>query len=650
MIDPLTGITSDDHWYQYFNKPQEKQADLQDIRTKAGEDNLWFMGRHLVIATKKRKEQKLIPNWTQQRILAVFQAFLKAGIPIRLDIGKSRQRGSTTINLGRAFTLWFSERNMNIIVQAHTKPVTTNLFKGARRFYVNLDKKLQIPLERSNKQELIMEMAFGGSQLFLNTAGSVHEARAQTIHGALNSECAFYSDLDTTLEALEGSVPEDDPLSFIVNETTSFGSGTPWHKHVKAARPIIFDNYGQPIIGDALSGDTAYYFLFLEWAGDPECQMNFSSPIVKEKFREIVFAKAPFLKARMEHYNLTIEQICWYFKKCIDSYKGEWLRMQQEFPCSADESFLATGLTIIPTEVIEFYDHITTDGVMYDPLQEWNADPSTWVKNQYLVRDTHTYLEVWDMPRPNRHYVVTVDTASGMAKDNSCIKVHDIATQNLVAELHGKIEPKRLATYAMRIGNAYNTAVICVELNGLGLSTQSHIDGKYFHLYRRRSRGTMKGVQVTDKVGWHMDEDLRWVILANLRRIMMERMGGEYNPKEFIPSKGLVSELKTFIQTDAANGKPQATQGCNDDRVMTEAIGVFVCLEELLIRPDITPLAQIEDSRDNKTDPDPEEIMAMVEDPNWTGLEKYEKPTSLLSGPFCPDVQLSDEDYYDDDD
>lgn len=629
------------NWADRYQVQQKKLIGLQDVRNKAALDARWFMERNLVIATKKRREQKLIFNHSQRRVWDKIEELKLLGMAIRLIILKSRQVGISTQIAGYGFTRWWAERNFNALIIAHLKQVTANLFKKSKKFYIDLRPELRIPLERSNKQELIQDVAWGGSQLFLTTAGSPHEARSQTIHFVHGSEAAFYPDLEELKTALEASVP-DDPDTAIFWESTAFGAGTQFHELYK---------YGK-------SEEGLYVSMFLKWFEDPECSLpKFSNDLVRDKFLERVFAKASFLKDRMEHYGLTPEQICWYFMYCVDKYQGNWLKMQQEYPCDDEEAFLASGATIIPTNIIQAYKKLTKQGTMYDPLQmlEWNGEVESWkrIKNPYLERDRDSYLEVWQEPIKQRHYLISVDTASGQAEDNSCVMVFDILTQNLVAELHGKIDPKRLALFTARLGSAYNNAVVCVEVNGLGLATLSHLEDKYFNLYRRRSRGLITGTVMTDKIGWDMNEDLRWIILANMRRVMTERLFDEdANPQEFLPSPGLNGEMSTFIQPPNPTNsnitkKPQAERGCNDDRVICAAIGIYACLEEIQSRPDICPVGFWEVPQDDKLEyVDLEALNAMVDDPAWTGLTEY-TPSVLANAPFIMADLRDDDDYTD---
>jgi len=622
-------ITPPADWYSLFaSKKVEKTTTLQDIRNKAARYPRWFIENHLVIAVKKRQDKKLIMTRNQLQLWDKIEEKRLLGIPIRLIVLKSRQVGISTLCAAYGFTRWWSERNFNALIMAHLKPVTTNLFKKNRKFYAELDPAMRIPLERSNKQELIMDMSYGGSQFFLETSGSSHAVRSQTLHFFQGSEAAFYSDLDEVKEALEASVPDDDDDTAIIWESTGFGAGTPFHELWRSG----FDD------------ETIYESIFLNWADDPQHWHSVESDLIRDRYLERIFAQAPHLKDRMEHYGLRPEQIIWYFITCKNKYKGEWVKMQQEYPCDPDEAFLASGATVIPTMVIQAYRTKTRDGIIIDPLSDWSTDTQTWKKCDYLERDKNVYLEIFQMPVPNRHYLISVDTASGHGADNSCAMVFDIVTQNVVAELHGKIDPKLLAKWCMRLGTAYNHAVICIETNGLGLSTLTHMEDKYVYLYRQRTRGSVEGTRMTDRLGWHMSEDLRWNILINLRRNMMERLDVNAHPEEFIPSKAIISELATFIQPKTLTNKPQAEKGCHDDRVIALAIGVWACIEEIQMRPDIAPIAHSRIVDDNGSEElDVERLEAMIEDPNWTGLEDDWLERVEAVGPFVGGVRLDED-------
>lgn len=622
-------------WYQRFSSEPKRLVGLQDVRDKALAKPDWFIHSYLVIVDIITKNDMLFEwNNTQVMLWNMIWAIMYADLPVRLVILKSRQVGITTMIVALLFTLWWARRNFNAIITAHLKEVTTIIFRKVRKFYASLPPEFRMPLERSNKQELLQDVVYGGSHLNLMTAGTPHGTRSQTLDWYEGTEAAFFPDgnLFELKDALEASI-QLRPGTGIIFDSTANGSGTEFHQLFLAA----------------LEGETIYKAKFLEWFKDDLCSMaKFESDYVRDSYLERIYAKCPELKDRKEHYDLTAEQICWYFIQCMDRYRGEWLRMQQEFPCDHTEAFLASGKTVIPTWVIEAYRNKTRDGVMYDPTAlDWGAEISSWRRDDSLVheRNKKPYIEVFAEPVEGEAYLIFLDTASGHGADNSCGQVLHIATQNQVAEIHGKIEPKQFALWAMRVGRTYNNAVICCELNGLGLATQSHMEDRYFNLYRRRHRGSIEGPRITDKLGWDMTEDLRWQILAETRRKMTERLNDDDAPHEFMPGKGLNQEFHTFVQPALLNKKPEAEKGCNDDRVIAMCAGIQACLDEIYMRPDLRPLAYKERQRDNDKDGiDLEELNTLTDDARYTGLEEF-TPEIPDAGPFIvKDLDLDDED------
>lgn len=611
----------------------QRAMSLNDVRERVIKDPKWFIENYMYIAAKGRQDCLLKYNHSQQQVWEKVEQKLKDNKPIRLVILKSRQVGISTQLSAYLFARFWSEKNLNALIIAHLKEVTGNLFKKQKKFYANLPPALRIPLERSNKQELIQPVETGGSQLFLATAGTPHAARSQTLHLVHGSEAAFYPDLEELKTALEASVPEL-PGTGIFWETTAFGAGTAFHDLWKSA----------------VEGDTIYEGQFLKWFDDPECSdPPFESQMIQDAVLEQIYAKAPHLKARGEHYGLTPEQISFYYRWCNNKYKGNWLKMQQEFPCDPEEAFLASGQTIVPANVIQEYKTQTRVGTLYDPYADWNSDFKTLVPNAGLERGKKPYIEIWDAPRPMKFYLVAIDSASGHAQDNSCAYVFDIATQNVVAKLHGKIGPKQLAIWCMRLGAMYNYAQLVPETNGLGMATLTHMEGKYPNIYQRRQRGTIEGFKLTNKLGFDITVELRWIILNNMVRIMQDRLND--NPGLLLPDRMALDEMATFVQPASADQAPRAEKNCHDDCVMALAIGHYACLEELQMRPGILPT--IQNSKEDVTNGemlDIDKLDAMVADEGWMTGAGF-AGTDKHAGPYYADAELRDFDgEYDDED
>lgn len=176
-------------------------------------------------------------------------------------------------------------------------------------------------------------------------------------------------------------------------------------------------------------------------------------------------------------------------------------------------------------------------------------------------------------------YVLSIDASSGRGDDYSAIQVIDVDAFEQVAEWQGKQETGLVADQAYRIGRLYNDALIAPEVTGgWGLAIDQVLKRyKYPRLYTRRVLDRLSQ-QYTDRTGFDTTTKNRMVILEALETALRERELGIYSLK-------LVNEMGTFVYSERE--KPEAQPGCNDDLVLSIAIGVYVTqgLPKQLKRP-----------------------------------------------------------------
>jgi hypothetical protein len=184
---------------------------------------------------------------------------------------------------------------------------------------------------------------------------------------------------------------------------------------------------------------------------------------------------------------------------------------------------------------------------------------------------------------PAHRYVVSVDTSSGGSVDYSGIQVIDVEAFEQVAEYQAKVDPDLLAVEAYRIGRVYNDALVAPEITGgWGFTIASELKRlRYPRLYTRRIRDRLSD-KWTDVLGWDTTTKTRAVMLDTLERVVRER--------EFeLRSARTLAEMVTFVRGgEGENGRqrssnrygsPAARSGCNDDLVITLAMGVTIATQ-----------------------------------------------------------------------
>ena len=244
------------------------------------------------------------------------------------------------------------------------------------------------------------------------------------------------------------------------------------------------------------------------------------------------------------------------------AWRDQQTRMLGEVMASQehDASFIFSGNTVIPPEIIEFY----KANYQKDPIAKEGFDGNLWI---------------WEYPMPGRSYIVCADVSRGDGEDSSTYHVVDVEASRQVAEYKGKVETKAFGDMLVYISTYYNDALLIPDNSSIGWnSIQQIIDRGYKNLfymsrdlqyvdvehqmtghYRKEERGMVPGFMISQRT--------RPLIISRLKEYMLE------STSIIIQSSRTIAEFETFIWK---NGRPEALSGYNDDLVMALAIGLWV--------------------------------------------------------------------------
>lgn len=174
-------------------------------------------------------------------------------------------------------------------------------------------------------------------------------------------------------------------------------------------------------------------------------------------------------------------------------------------------------------------------------------------KRQSLFKEVKNgRFKIWQEPIPGAYYSIGADVAEGLELGDSSTAVIVDSNQNHVATWGGKIDPYEFGETLCRIGEKYNNALICSELNNHGHSTLAAIKNRgYGNIYQREVTDE-RGVKIRDKVMWLNTKTEKLKALNNLVR--------EFNENRFLPQDvALLKEMsKLTIESDGnvcLNGK-----------------------------------------------------------------------------------------------
>jgi hypothetical protein len=194
---------------------------------------------------------------------------------------------------------------------------------------------------------------------------------------------------------------------------------------------------------------------------------------------------------------------------------------------------------------------------------------------QSMDEGLHVYAE----PLPGRKYILGIDSATGRAFDCGGVQVIDIESMDQVAELNVHQLPNDFAQALMALGYRYNTGLLVVENNAVGMAVIEHIKlagyPNFFYCKKGTKAGDKLGESGNAAEGSMPKDFIHGVMtLGPNRSFMLSKL------EEFIRT-GIVrvrsprfrAEMETFVW----NGdRAEARSGKRDDLIMAMALAVWV--------------------------------------------------------------------------
>jgi len=178
-------------------------------------------------------------------------------------------------------------------------------------------------------------------------------------------------------------------------------------------------------------------------------------------------------------------------------------------------------------------------------------------------------LDVYELPKKDHTYTVTVDVSRGLSNDYSAFVVVDVtqAPYKIVAKFRDNdIKPIVFPSIIERVAKHYNTAYVLIEINDLGQqvadSMQFELEYDNMMMVTQRGRsGQVLGGGFSgrgNQLGLRMTKGTKKIGTSNLKSLIE---GDQLIINDF----EIIAELSTFI----AKGKSfQAESGATDDLVM----------------------------------------------------------------------------------
>jgi hypothetical protein len=505
------------------------------------------------------KEEATVPfffNEVQRQFLETFNAAkrdfeLGRRTSMNFLILKGRQQGFTSLITALQLAFSMLHKNFTGMTIADNADNTHTIFEDKAKYPYNHMPEVMKPTEKyNNRQEL--HFAKLNARWRISTAGNKEVGRSKTIRFFHGSEAAFWDSIRKVMTGLGQSLTKK---SIKILESTANG----------------FNEFKE-LWDEAESGENNWTPLFYEWWKTPEYILNFTSEFQRNDFIDKVMNSGSGIYKTINwlrtYADLSWEQLYWYYDK--------WLELkdllQQEYPNTPEEAFIATGSQIFDSEKLhqrkaELKKHYND----FPPL----VGHISYVYDeelQIILTDTIRFVEepngnitVYERPIAGYPYVGAGDIAEGGVDFSAGIILNN-NTGHEAAVLHGRFDTDQFAKTMFALGWWFNKAMLAIEVNFDRHPTKELQRLKYPNLYFRESMDTITK-QKMEKYGWFTGSASRPLLVDALIILVRDNV-------DYINHLALIDEMLVFVRDDT--GKPRAMAGKHDDLVM--ARGIAECI------------------------------------------------------------------------
>lgn len=550
-------------------------------------------------------------NAPQRKLIGEFEKMREEGLPIRIVLVKARQWGGSTAT--QLYMLWIQlmrQLSSNSLIVGHQNASTEEVIEIARKA-LDCYPRWLIPEDGEEMSEKEKVYSSGG---FSRSAIKIERRNFRIKVGSAerpdSSRGGDYSLVHLTEVGLwkktKGKSPEDiiraatsgvllQPETMIVMESTANGVGTFFHREYEAAK----------------RGTSLYRPVFVAWyeidkyTKPLQDRRVYAERLVKERhsaFKEDDHVASGQYIWELWESGATLEAIAWY-----ESTRGNYNNddvMLSEYPSNDVEAFVNSGAHVFNRKKANQLKKRCMPPVWSGELVAWGDSGEDALTKIQFEEDPKGCLKIWDMPDVDAdgesagvydRYLTVVDVGGRSVKaDWSVIAVFDrirMAKNSgggcpaVVAQWRGHSDMDILAWNAARIAKWYGNSLLVIESNTLETRDRDrYVDGDqsgfilnqlrhcYPNLYARRQSPEDIRDGIPRKYGFHTNVNTKPMVISNLVKVVRE---GLYIERD----SACVDEYLTYERR--ANGSYGAVTGKHDDMLMTRAIGLHVCFNEM---------------------------------------------------------------------
>ena len=561
------------------------------------------------VKIKPKSGGDIIPfklNRAQRKLIAALEKMRLEGRPIRLILLKARQwGGSTAVQVYMAWIQLVHKTGWNSLIVAQVRDAALEV-KGM--FSTLIDNYplwlLHEELEDFEPGEKKLT-AFEGAQnidivpqrnckIKVGSAEKPDSARGGDSALVHCTEVAFWVKTENkTPEQIVRSACSGvlfAPLTMEIYESTANGTGNYFHQEWERAK----------------RGESDKEPLFVPWFDIEMYELPLADPY---RFAQALYENRNN-RANYGAYDwwlwergATLEAINWYQhnRKRFDDHAD----MAAEYPSDDIEAFKHSGKKVFDQYKVEaFSKECRACRYMGDVYGLADQGPEA-LKRIKFCEDRQGLLKVWELPElefkvVNRYLTVVDVGGRSSGADYSVVVVFDRYWMmegdkpEVVAEWYGHIDHDLLAWKAAQIAAYYDDSLLVIESNTLETRDKerdtdgdhtsfilNQIADVYPNLYARRQSEEAINSGAPRKWGFHTNSSTKPMIIDHLIRMIREQA---YIERE----RGCLDEYLCYEKKE--NGSFGAISGRHDDRLMTRAIGLFICFCEMDLPKIVQPM------------------------------------------------------------
>jgi len=468
-------------------------------------------------------------------------------LSLKFLILKGRQQGFTSFITAYQLACTITRKNFEGFTAADEEGNTAAIFESKAKLTYTLLPDAVKPTEKyNNRRQLLFEKL--NSSWEVKTA-SKNMGRSRTIVFFHGSEAAFWRDGISGTQAGIGEALTKGAIQ--IYESTANG----------------YNEYKE--LWDAGSWENCFY----EWWRTSEYRMGFESDEREAWYREHLASAKGWIWDRCrwltDDIKLDMDQVYWYCVKYAGYINKDLIK--QEYPCSALEAFLASGLCVFDQEKLVMRMEVLKLQYAAQPPRrgsfrfKWQ-DPET--KDKILddsikwVEDKNGPITIYEDRQDRYPYVIGGDT-KGEGKDKYAATVINNISGKRCATLHMQVTNSKPYTWQVYcLGRYFNGALIGIEINFNTAPIEELQRLRYPKQYVRQQYDTMAKATV-QKYGWKTDGNTRPLIIDKEIDLVENNI-------DLFADLTFLGECLTFVYDK--NGRPDAESGKHDDVLISDMI------------------------------------------------------------------------------